>query len=499
MSISVIDNHGYELHLLGFSFRLNSNKKDLYTLMMCNKKEFPIMSEDKVLFFNDLKLTENAWNRAQNAINDLDFPPEEKEFSIDVAGMTYLVSSGFEDENGSIINCLNMFFDFLEALNIPLPKDYKERLFATANHLTFEAEFKDFLKEHKINREELIEAIDWCLDKILANSKVITFEGEFPLFDWLKENKLLRDIGKSTETLSELEQFMLAAQYGEIKKIKTFLNKGIDVNTKYEDGYTALHWAAQEGYEELARFLIRKDADINSIDEEGRTPLEIACSNQQFRIVKLLFENNADHTISSNGFTPLHAAASGGSVEIVNFLLDKGLNIHARDENGIDWTPLHWVGKEGTVKVARLLIDRGADIYSKAMDGCTPLHIAAIHANYDVVEFFAREYKDLNVQSDNGSTPLHMACINRNDTIVRLLADHGADIEVRDNEDKTILHQAAKKCITEIVEFLLSREADISAQDIDGKTPLDLAMESKCKKNIELLKEAQNQGPDKTT
>jgi len=60
---------------------------------------------------------------------------------------------------------------------------------------------------------------------------------------------------------------------------------------------------------------------------------------------------------------PLHYAALNGHLEIVKILIEKGVNVSARD----DWdrTPLHWAAYNGHVEVAKELIANGANVMAK--------------------------------------------------------------------------------------------------------------------------------------
>src|SRR6266404_2926727 len=60
--------------------------------------------------------------------------------------------------------------------------------------------------------------------------------------------------------------------------------------------------------------------------------------------------------------------------EIVNFLLDHGVRIHARDRDGS--TPLHNASSIGQTAIARLLLGRGASADVEDKDGSTPLQLA---------------------------------------------------------------------------------------------------------------------------
>ena len=66
------------------------------------------------------------------------------------------------------------------------------------------------------------------------------------------------------------------------------------------------------------------------------------------KILKDLFER-----------TPLHYACQEGYLPIVEYLISKGANIEAKDED--DWTPLKLASTCGRFHVAKYLISKGAN------------------------------------------------------------------------------------------------------------------------------------------
>uniref|UniRef100_A0A453MP23 Uncharacterized protein n=1 Tax=Aegilops tauschii subsp. strangulata TaxID=200361 RepID=A0A453MP23_AEGTS len=62
----------------------------------------------------------------------------------------------------------------------------------------------------------------------------------------------------------------------------------------------------------------------------------------------------------SPGATPLHLAAQGGHVKIMDELLERGANIDARTKGACGWTPLHIAAKERNKRVVRFLVENGA-------------------------------------------------------------------------------------------------------------------------------------------
>lgn len=63
------------------------------------------------------------------------------------------------------------------------------------------------------------------------------------------------------------------AYCGEEDKILALLDKGYDINSRDEDGRTALHCAIDGSERATAAFLLKKGADVQIEDSAGRTPL----------------------------------------------------------------------------------------------------------------------------------------------------------------------------------------------------------------------------------
>lgn len=61
-----------------------------------------------------------------------------------------------------------------------------------------------------------------------------------------------------------------------------------------EDGNTALHFAAENGAEDIVRLLVDKGADLNAVNDEGDTPLHKATVSNYAEVIALLIEGHAD-------------------------------------------------------------------------------------------------------------------------------------------------------------------------------------------------------------
>ena len=61
-----------------------------------------------------------------------------------------------------------------------------------------------------------------------------------------------------------------------VESITLLLQAGVDVNAMDSNGRTALHGAAQKGYDEVVRFLASKGGTLDVKDRRGFTPLDAA-------------------------------------------------------------------------------------------------------------------------------------------------------------------------------------------------------------------------------
>ena len=102
-------------------------------------------------------------------------------------------------------------------------------------------------------------------------------------------------------------------------------------------GSTALHYAANDGKDQLVLKLLEHGSDINASDADWyRSVLSWAANNARISTICLLFENGAHPT----SLDALHAAAFGGSscgegreqeyAETLRILIDAGADINDR-------------------------------------------------------------------------------------------------------------------------------------------------------------------------
>ena len=82
-----------------------------------------------------------------------------------------------------------------------------------------------------------------------------------------------------TVSPDKIDALATAARQGDVATVKTLLDEGVDVNTKFRYGATALSFAADHGHLEVVKLLLERGADVNVKDTfYNATPLTWASS-----------------------------------------------------------------------------------------------------------------------------------------------------------------------------------------------------------------------------
>ena len=114
----------------------------------------------------------------------------------------------------------------------------------------------------------------------------------------------------------------IACLYGDIKKIKEFLNSGVNINSKDFSNRTPLMYAAEDGATEILGYLLKNGANINEIDIRGESALIIALKNHNINAAKFLIESGADLSIineeDKNALTIAQDIDSTEIIELIN-------------------------------------------------------------------------------------------------------------------------------------------------------------------------------------
>ncbi len=255
--------------------------------------------------------------------------------------------------------------------------------------------------------------------------------------------------------------FHFAAIGGDIALISLMLDKGANVNAANANRITPLCYAAGRRHPEAVRLLLSKGADINHIKNHGERPVFDAARGGLVEIMEIFIQNGADiNVVDSNNIGLLVPAAEfDRNVDMISFLINKGLDPNAASNNGL--TPLLLASWRGNINIARALLDHGASPNIASESGELPLHSAVESKNLELCELFLGTGASANAaQSKTGYSPLHLAAINGNKEAAELLLSKGADLAVRDIYGNTPLFHACKYGHKQMADLLEAKGAN---------------------------------------
>jgi len=208
---------------------------------------------------------------------------------------------------------------------------------------------------------------------------------------------------------SEDRRLVDAMKQQDPQRVRALLLQHADVNGRFEDGSTALLWAAHWNDLQTAELLVRAGADPNAANDLRMTPLSQACTNGSAAFVNLLLAAGANPgTPIATGETPLMTCARAGAADAVRALLARGADVNAKEPTQHQ-TALMWAAAEGHQKVLQILIGAKADLEAHTTSGFTALHFAARAGDLESVRILLDGGVDVNIrwkpepESDRGA------------------------------------------------------------------------------------------------
>ena len=258
----------------------------------------------------------------------------------------------------------------------------------------------------------------------------------------------------------------LEKEYFELAEL--MVEYGAEVDIRNDKGWTPLIWAAIKGRKPAVEFLLKHGANIHLCNNDGWNAITGAYFKKRLDIVDIL--KNAGAVFGANySEAALLSAYNNGYLDIVNALLDQGVNPNICDDNGESLVikaavnghhellrkliecnadvncrdsnkmPLVAIlAKQGHADLVKLVLDSGGDVNLAGSQGVTGLYQAACFNNVATVKLLTKRGANLNAQTkERGLTPLMIAAANGYQDVVTTLYTAGANSQLVTKKEQT--------------------------------------------------------------
>ncbi|UYV85155.1 PPP1R16B [Cordylochernes scorpioides] len=290
-----------------------------------------------------------------------------------------------------------------------------------------------------------------------------------------------------------------SAARNDIEEVRRLLTLGVSPDSTNEDGLTALHQFCNNS------LIFKRKLKVQRKSALMVTTLLQCCIDASEAMVKLLVEFGADvNAKDSEQWTPLHAAATCGHINLVKFLI-----AHAPSVMKIR----NYFRCFHIMRTVSNVICSDAELLAVNADGNMPYDICEDESTLDYIETemakrgitqeliddtrAANENQmledmkrlldqggDLEVQDNQGATPLHVASANGYVSVVEFLLDNNVAPDAADQDHWQPIHAAACWGHPEVIELLVQAGANLNAKTKNGETPYDICEDPDLKERI---------------
>ena len=219
----------------------------------------------------------------------------------------------------------------------------------------------------------------------------------------------------------------------------------------FEDGSTALMYAAALGHHDVVALLVQAGADARLQDRDQQSALVHAANSGSVQSVQLLLEQASadanDKTV--HGLPLLVHAISSGQESLAELLVQHGASVDAVDGGS---APVLLASQAGSLRLLQALIQKGASLTAASEQGVTPLMVLSASGSVGGIKLIAEALK---------TEPLVLASV----------------VDATTENRTSALHIAARQAHVRAVGALLTAGAAVATLDLLGQTALGAAFD----------------------
>jgi uncharacterized protein len=221
----------------------------------------------------------------------------------------------------------------------------------------------------------------------------------------------------SMENVAEL---FAAIRAGNLDQVRALLGANPALATaKNEQGQSPILAAVYSGRREVRDLLLSRGTTLE--------PHEAIAAGHLESVQRLVDKDPAlAKAYSPDGFPVFALAAAFGHLGVVQYLLEKGVNVNAAATNGTGYTALTGAVTGGHKDVVALLLKNGADPNYRYGPGYTPLLAAAANGHMEIVKTLLEYGADAAAKTNDGKTAAAIAAERKHAEVADFLRGQGA-------------------------------------------------------------------------
>jgi ankyrin repeat protein len=267
--------------------------------------------------------------------------------------------------------------------------------------------------------------------------------------------------------------------------IKILAKYGGDINKTDDNGNNFLMKCGNNN-DKVVKTLIYLKVNLNHRNKNNDTPLTYLLKHKyKTNIIEKVLEKNGKNRGMKNGDCLSGIKDSDDDLEMLEFLLKKGININTQDHTG--QTPLMIALRKGHNRKARMLIDHKCKVNIKDKNGVYPIMMTE---DSDTIMYLVKSMACLDYRDRNGNCILQKS-VKIDIDLTNKLLDLGTSPHVKNNLEynmitSTILsiHNGVSK---DLLTRLIKMDVDVNSPDIFGRTPLMYAIQMSKTKLVTFL------------
>ena len=194
--------------------------------------------------------------------------------------------------------------------------------------------------------------------------------------------------GQDDEVTDHGTDLLSAAASGDVEGVRAAVADGADLETRDEQGRTALLLAATHDHVEVAEVLVEQGASADALDDRHDTPWLVTGVTGSVAMLEALLPADPDLTIRNRyGGVSVIPASERGHVEYVRRVVETDIDVdHVND---LGWTALLEAvilgdGGPRHQEIVRILLAAGADRSLADREGVTALEHARAKGQTEV-------------------------------------------------------------------------------------------------------------------